>query len=462
MLNKPKFMSPSVNMYGNSVIDLNSAELPFSCIVDGNEAITAWQIIVSRLDNNTAVFDTGRITLNTPFYPINNRNQNVVFNKNLKDYFSTAEINSGFENGDIPYYWSIAFWGNNNSEMRSAEEVFYANAIPETTIYYSYDNNFYVYDEQSEQNILNDKLKLIKNKNIEKRKIYLKADYNGTALKRYGWRLTDVDTGIVIIDTITQNQIYGTKDNISCECNGLVNQAHYLIELFVETQNGYFGIINSVEFYVNYEVKTLDADFEVTPLNNSSGVLLNWRNIKTTEGVVVGGDVSYLNNYPIVSYDKENNDVSNGSVSIIIPEDTSVVFSENANAKELDIDENSYIVLSFQFDKTNDMILFSSEGKDNLSNYIARELSYNSSDRKFRYKVTKGETVSNIFSDELSDALKEHCWYVVTLYPMDSEHNINLKVVESKAINNMYPKSNLYPKNNLHPKYTQWDKIRKE
>ena len=88
MLNKPKFMSPSINMYGNSVIDLNSATLPFSCIVDGNEAITDFRISISRLKDNVVVYDTGVQKLSTPFFPINNRNQNVVFNVNLTDYFT--------------------------------------------------------------------------------------------------------------------------------------------------------------------------------------------------------------------------------------------------------------------------------------------------------------------------------------------------------------------------------------
>ena len=84
MLNKPKFMSPSINMYGNTVIDLNSDTLPFSCIVDGNEAIIRWQIVVSKLEDNAVVFDSGIQERNTPFFPINNRNQNVIFNVNLK------------------------------------------------------------------------------------------------------------------------------------------------------------------------------------------------------------------------------------------------------------------------------------------------------------------------------------------------------------------------------------------
>ena len=66
MLNKPKFLSPSINMHGNMVIDLNSMELPFSCIVDGDEAITKWQIIISKLDDNSIVFDSGEQELVTP------------------------------------------------------------------------------------------------------------------------------------------------------------------------------------------------------------------------------------------------------------------------------------------------------------------------------------------------------------------------------------------------------------
>ena len=101
MLNKPKFMSPSINMYGNSVIDLNSATLPFSCIVDGNEAITDFQIVVSKLSDNTVVFDTGMQTLDKPFFPINNRNQNVLFSINLKDYYATVLVDGEYISASV-------------------------------------------------------------------------------------------------------------------------------------------------------------------------------------------------------------------------------------------------------------------------------------------------------------------------------------------------------------------------
>ena len=291
MLNKPKFLSPSVNMYGNTVIDLNSETLPFSCIVDGNEAVTDFQIVVSKLSDNAVVFDTGMRALEKPFFPINNRNQNVVFDKDLKDYFDTDSVNNGFENSKDAYYWYIVLKNNISDTITySAEEVFYANSMPETTIYYSYDNDF------------TDPSEFVDSPKLQKRQIYFKAVYaqsESVPLKRYGWRLTDITNNVVVMDTISQNQIYGIADDISCVCNGLINQTDYKLELYIETQNGYFGIVQTIEFNVDYPVKNVDADFEVEALNNTAGIMLSWNKLRTTEGVVEGGTVSYIDDFPL-------------------------------------------------------------------------------------------------------------------------------------------------------------------
>ena len=60
------------------------------------------------------------------------------------------------------------------------------------------------------------------------------------------------------MDTISQNQIYGIADDISCVCNGLINQTEYQIELYIETQNGYFYVLEPVNFDVNYAVNFLN------------------------------------------------------------------------------------------------------------------------------------------------------------------------------------------------------------
>ena len=493
MLNKPKFMSPSINMYGNSVIDLNSETLPFSCIVDGNEAVTHFQIVITRLKDNLIVFDTDMQKLDTPFFPINNRNQNVIFTQDLKGYFSDVNDNgkivkvplckntysdynediryykydegkqtlneyvenlehtntwtderynfyyNEFINSVDMYYWTIVFKNSvSGAETRSAPEVFYANSIPQTKIYYSYDNKFTNLSDNFE--------------GLQKRKIYFKSTYKqaeGVSLKRYGWRLTDITNNVVLMDTISQNQIYGITDDISCVCNGLMNQTEYQIELYIETQNGYFNVTETVNFNVNYAIKRVGAEFEVSALDDTSGILLNWNKLVTTEGVVVGDNVSYTDKFPLYS-----------SSSVEIPKGTSIVFSKTSNDKDLKIDRNSYIVLSFGFDKTQDTTLFEISGVDDYLNIISRKLEYTVSDRKLKYTIKDGGAVAT-HEEQLSPTIGELCWYVVTLYPLINGI-ADYEITESIPKGCLFPDTELYPEELLYPDFGKWDKLRDE
>ena len=439
MLNKPKFMSPSINMYGNTVVNLNSATLPFSCIVDGNEAITDFQIVISRLKDNVVVYDTGMQKLGTPFFPINNRNQNVVFSKDLRDYTNTVSGTNKFINSADAYYWTIVFKNSTSgTEARSAEEVFYANSKPTTIISYSYNEDCSNPSEEFS--------------GLQKRKIYFKSTYSqaeGVSLKRYGWRLTDTTNNVVVMDTISKNQIYGVAEDISCVCNGLVNQTEYLLELYIETQNGYFDIIDFVEFDVNYDVKSIDADFEIMPLDSSSGILLNWGNLRTTEGIVVGDGVSYKENFPVESSD-----------SISIPENTEVVFKGTSNEKSLEIREDSCVVLSFQFDKDKNKTLFEMSGSDEYSNNLTRKLEYVFADNKLKYTVTKGDIIATS-EKGIGNVLSERSWYIATLYPLNGD-SVDFKLEESTTADGLFPKGDLYPSSELYPYFGKWDKIRNE
>ena len=497
MLNKPKFMSPSINMYDNSVIDLNSETLPFSCIVDGNEVITDFQIVISRLKDNLIVFDTGMHTLEKPFFPINNRNQNVVFTVDLKKYYLDVLVDgvvvkmplcknvydeynenltyyeydnekltltvydhspytgiwkekrydlyyNQFTNSVDAYYWAITFKNSKSgTKTYSATEVFYANSIPETKIYYSYDDNYTNLSDSFE--------------GLQKRKIYFKSTYKqdeGVSLKRYGWRLTDITNNVVLMDTISQNQIYGITDDISCVCNGLMNQTEYQIELYIETQNGYFNVTNPVSFDVNYAVKKVGAEFEVSALDDTSGILLNWNNLVTTEGIVKGGNVSYTDKFPLYS-----------SSSVEIPKNTSIVFSKTSNDKDLKIDKNSYIVLSFGFDKTQNTTLFEISGVDDYLNVMSRRLEYTASDRKLKYTI-KGSNAIATYEEQLSPTISELCWYVVTLYPL-IDGAAHYKLVESMPDGCLFPDTDLYPTSEndeelLYPDFGNWNKLRGE
>ena len=486
-------MSPSVNMYGNSVIDLNSATLPFSCIIDGNEAVKSWQIRVSRLSDNAVVFDTGEITLTPYFYPINNRNQNVPFSIDLKKYFASATTcyiaaeasynkdkiyyshtngayveykhngldtapsswttdykslyYTNFINSKDPYYWSITLTGSGGSTVCSAEEVFYANSIPQIAIHYNYENKF-----PSSHTLSEDK---DNPSTIEGRKVFLKADYSQkekVQIKRYGWRLTDSNNNIVI-DTIEKNQVYGITEDISCECNGLVSGSSYLVELYIETQNGYFKIVKSINFKVSYKVQNLEANFDVRPLNDTSGIMLNWSDLKTTEGVVLGKNVEYISDHPIKD-----------SVSVSIPENSSIVFEGTSNDRKMEIDENSYIVLSFQFEKfENSFTIFNISGTDKVSNVIERSLYYNHIENTLEYTITKGG-ISLFRSVPLSDDSGQRCWYIATLHPISEEqgYSTDISIVESIAEESLMPGEDVFPADDEFPYLGDWNAMREK
>ena len=128
MLAKPKYMAPSTNLK-ECVIDVNASEIPFSCIIDGNESISAWRIKVYALDNNTNVLDTGKQVLSSPFYPVNSQNKNVVFKVNLHDYIESDMYEkllsvANSKNSDIVCCaYKKNFKGNDKEKQRVVEYI---------------------------------------------------------------------------------------------------------------------------------------------------------------------------------------------------------------------------------------------------------------------------------------------------------------------------------------------------
>ena len=77
-------MTPSINN-DNCVVDVNADKITFSCIVDGDEPIYAWRIKIYKLSDNSLILDTGKKDLTTPFFPIDEKNRNVVFSVDLNN-----------------------------------------------------------------------------------------------------------------------------------------------------------------------------------------------------------------------------------------------------------------------------------------------------------------------------------------------------------------------------------------
>lgn len=439
-------MKPSTNKE-ECTIDINADEISFSCIVDGNESINAWQIIIYDIVDNTIVFDSGKITLKSSFYPVDEKNRNVVFEVNLKDYLSG---NTTFINRSEAYYWTITLWGTSGYTTTSYQEVFYANTIPEISFLYKYKNDV-DYTDLSSGNILTS------------RECTFKATYkqdDSVQLKRYGWKITDTDSGQVFIDTISNNQIYGSADNIICNYDGFLNDGNYSVELFVETQNNSKITSSPLSFSVVYESTFLSNDFKVETLTNEPAIMLDWNKsvvvsgiLKDDSGNIVNiGDTPFKTNYPVDT-----------QCSIEIPDKFKVVY-ENSS---LDINEDSYIALSTQLLGGADTEIFFAEGFDDNGDAAKRKLSYGyiNENREFGFKYdVEQQGITRHATHKVDNKPSQYVWYIIFMSPLikgdNGNYDIKLKVVESKVVNCIYPREDLYPEEDFYPTFGNWDKLK--
>lgn len=447
VLNKPKFMKPSTNKE-ECTIDLTADIIPFSCIVDGNESITKWQIKIYDITNNEEVFRTEEITLGSPFYPVDEKNRNVVFPVNLKDYFKDESGNlryPEFKNRAEAYYWTITLWGTSRYSTTSYQEVFYANGAPNISILYKYHSG-------TDYSALNNGDVLIS------RACTFKAIYEQTdsvQLKRYGWRISDTDSGQVFIDTISNNQIYGSVDNIICNYDGFLNDGNYSVELFIETQNNTKITTSPLSFSVSYESTFLSNDFKVETLENEPAIMLDWNKSvvisgvlkDTSDNIVSIDDTPFKTNYPV-----------NTQCSIEIPNKFKVVYDNSS----LDINEDSYIALSTQLLGGADTVVFFAEGFDDNGYEVKRKLSY--SNGEFRYDVVGQQGIIRDATYLVINKPSQYVWYIIFMSPLVKDDNgnyaVKLDIIESKVVNCIYPRVDLYPEEDFYPTFGNWDKLK--
>ena len=490
MLNKPKFMIPSTGMQ-ECVVDVDAENIPFSCIVDGNEPIAAWQIKIYDIKTNMMVLDTGKQTLDVPFFPIDNKNRNVVFPVNLKKYLTSSTYkyfpatpiynknityykannqNDGtikyteykptstniknwstiyndcyyygnFINSSESYYWTIDMWNEVDASIEgksattsSCEEVFYASDTPKPVIKYSINDSDY--KELSGAVVLPIK------------KCEFKATYEeDVLLKRYGWRLTDVKSGQVLHDTITKNRVYGTKSNMILSYDGFLNNGNYSIEIYVETQNGCSVITEPITFSVEYETMILDSSFSVSALSDEPGIINVWGSPSILTGVN-NGEIKFKSNYPI-----------NGSNSVEIPKNSDITYDISDNIS-LDLSEDSYISMGMQLLSSENHKILYLDGTDKDGNSVSRTLEFEGG--RLKYTVLNSEiSVEKIYTPKTTPG--KYVWFVITMSPFLGVNGdkTSIEVTEYKAVEGLYPDKELYPSTSYpstrYPTFGRWE-----
>lgn len=437
MLSKPICLAPNISNE-SAVVDATK-RCKFVSIPYGNEGIV--KVILKIYDAQTNVLKNAwhfsNINESNPFFPVGNKNQN----KTLTMPLSSIEVSA--KNRKEPYYWICEFTGSLGSVVTSHETVFYANSTPVLTITFSESNADY--SDLTADSILNS------------RKCFFKATYEqaeGVPIKKYGWRLKNYSNEQVLIDTISQNNIYGTSDNISCEFDGFLNNYEYTIELFVETQNGFCITTDPIKFFVKYEEILLSSEFNVSTLRAEPSVFISWEDMAAIQGKVIG-NYEFKNNYPVVS----SNSIG------LTSKNSKIVYDTDTNTN-IDIDEESYITLSTQIyplSNSDTVNLIKLTGQDNEGNETSRTLLYTNGDIK--YTVQCGDYVYTQ-AYKVANKPSRYVWYIILMSPIlendSGEKYVFINVAESKKINGLYPSKTLLPssKNKIYPSFGTWDKIK--
>ena len=571
MLNKPKFMTPSINN-DSCVVDVNADKITFSCIVDGDEPIYAWRIKIYKLSDNSLILDTGKKDLTTPFFPIDEKNRNVVFSVDLNSQslegvqsLTTEERNAltadncytglivydtveqkwyrcirnnsssvsweiAFKNDNSEYYWTIDFWNmidkdaegatvsglatciydfsahdggnalrihitNEYSDViassikvqekgksgwiefqdlsnpkfiggwlcsstfndgkqydycykksspyptsHSCEEVFFANSAPAIS------GIKYGTDKSSISETLTDGAILPSNQ------YYFKAEYSqaeNVRLKKYGWRLTDTDSGVVLYDTISKKQVYGLAENIIFSYDGFLNNGNYAIEVYVETQNGDSLLNPPINFSVSYKTTFLSSDFVVDSLDNEPGIMANWSKTNAFKGHSTG-EIKYEQNYPI-----------KGNTSVKMENDSAIYFDYNANS-DLEIPDDAWVTLSTQLLDSSNRTIFGMGGKNSKGEPLLRKLSFLNG--KFIYYVTtinsgNVNTIKKTYTP--TNTPGRYVWFIFTMSPYleNDDRETVFRVTERTAKNELArkPSGNLAPSETLVPSFGGWN-----
>lgn len=572
MLNKPKFMTPSINN-DSCVVDVNADKITFSCIVDGDEPIYAWRIKIYKLSDNSLILDTGKKDLTTPFFPIDEKNRNVVFSIDLNSQslegvqsLTTEERNAltadncytdlivydtveqkwyrcicnnsssvsweiAFKNDNSEYYWTIDFWNmidkdaegatvsglatciydssahdggnvlrihitNEYSDViassikvqekgksgwiefqdlsnpkfiggwlcsstfndgkqydycykksspyptsHSCEEVFFANSAPAIS------GIKYGTDKSSISETLTDGAILPSNQ------YYFKAEYSqaeNVRLKKYGWRLTDTDSGVILFDTISKKQVYGLAENIIFSYDGFLNNGNYAIEVYVETQNGDSLLTPPINFSVSYKTTFLSSDFVVDALDNEPGIMANWSKTNAFKGHSTG-EIKYEQDYPI-----------KGNTSVKMENDSAIYFDYNANS-DLEIPDDAWVTLSTQLLDSSDRTIFEMEGSTIAGETLLRRLSFKNG--KFVYRASITDLNGDIYPIDKeytpTNTPGRYVWFIFTMSPyLGTDGNETVfRVTERTAKNELAhkPSSNLTPSETLVPSFGGWN-----
>ncbi len=389
MLFRPTNVIPStLSGLGDGVIDVNDG-LNISWQVNGDSPMTAYQIVVYQNDTgSTQVYDTGKVTLASPFYGSNQLGVLQTFSANeiTASELSSAGIVNGYTNG---YKYVITQWySETESVTQTSANVFITRDTP-TIAFDSIPNP------------------------LASRTINVTATYTqaqGDAISWARWMLADKSD---LTDPISDTGNINTS-LLQFSYDGLFSGTTYSIRLIVQTQNGVTVDTGWTDFAVSYSVAPSDGLVNVCKRGGAPFVEITWTNRTAIQGSPTG-DYTAIGGLLRIPSGSSVTWADNQSTGINFPPEWSFVW--RGQIAEYAANGNAVAVLGSE---SGDFKIIVSQSS---------------------IQFVQGSTV--IFNQAVS--LKVNDWIVVVV----TADHFYLKQVTYEG--GLLPATNLYPSTNLFP-----------
>lgn len=387
--------------------------LQFSCQINGTSPTTQYRLqIMQNNSSSTLVYDTNVVTLSTPLYPVD-------YNGNPNELVVTIPANTMQNNNN--YKWTITSYWSGGS-IQSYENVFYTYATPTLTI--------------------NSVPATLAQNSYTFTATYSQAQNVG--VEKFGWILTNVNTQEVLVDTITQNNIYSS--DIQLYYDGFFTNNTYEIMCQCWASNGVVVSTDYTQFTVSYDVESM-AGVVIATQQNDSGIFLEWPELSSIVGTYVAGSgaassPSYYYNSTVQSQ------VIHLTYGTSIADKSYVQFNQvNSSAMALPIFSSH--VISFNWNDYNAIgsPLYTFYLNSSSNTYIQIYLNAN---RNFSILYQNNGT--QVYNQEFYQPTRSEQWYVISLVPNQQTGNFIIYTYAYGYTDlGLLPSTTLYPSATLYP-----------
>lgn len=285
MLFQPNNITPDLRgEFGNGVADVSQG-LTITWQVNGNAPMTAFSISIFQNDSeSTALYETGQLTDDCPFYGVDQNGDVVMFSYTIP---AATLTEAGISNGNEYKFQITQWWSENDSVTQLSPSVFLTRDAPALTM-----------------SAISSPLA---SKDLSVTATFTQAQGDGLMWVR--WRLQD-SFGNVLKDT---HNIYGAVQ-LAFSYQGLFTENTYSVRCNGETENGVFVDTGWQEFSVSYSEDQLAMEVVTTrDCTGDSAVKVMWPVFVQIPPTVDGPysaaqDMIVLPSGTSVSWDTENSD----------------------------------------------------------------------------------------------------------------------------------------------------------